>query len=83
LEQSLPQSLGRHLSSSRSLPQTCAELPASPKYDYSMTQSPSILNASLSLQVFSGASDIAIAESESTVQSSRGGSEHLQVLLSS
>jgi hypothetical protein len=42
----------------------------------------SILNAPPSLQVFSGARENALAESESTFQSSRGGWEHLEVLRS-
>jgi hypothetical protein len=77
---SLPQSLCRGLSSSRSLPQTCAEVSAAPKFDYSNTQSRSILNAPRSLQVLSGARENAPAESESTLQSSSGGWEHLEVL---
>jgi len=40
----------------------------------------SILNAPPSLQVFSGARENALAESESTLQSSRGGCGHLEVL---
>jgi hypothetical protein len=40
----------------------------------------SILNAPPSLQVFSGAHENALAESESTFQSSRGGWDHLEVL---
>jgi hypothetical protein len=42
----------------------------------------SILNAPASLQVFSGARENAIAESESTFQRSRGGWEHLDELRS-
>jgi len=39
-----------------------------------------ILNAPPSLQVLPGARENALAESESTLQSSRGGWEHLEVL---
>jgi len=47
-----------------------------------IVKSCSILNAPPSLQVLSGASENALAESESTFQSSRGGWEHLEVLRS-
>jgi len=47
-----------------------------------IVQSRSILNAPPSLQVLSGACENALAESESTLQSSRGGWEHLEVLRS-
>jgi len=77
---SLPQSLCRGLSSSRSLPQTCAEVSAAQKFDYSNSQSRSILNAPPSLQVVSGARENALAESESILQSSRVAFEHLKVL---
>ena len=45
-------------------------------------KSHSILNAPPSLQVLSGARENALAESESTLQSSRGGCEHVEVLRS-
>ena len=47
-----------------------------------IVKSRSILNAPPSLQVLSGARENALAESESTLQSSRGGWEHLEVLRS-
>jgi len=47
-----------------------------------IVKSRSILNAPPSLQVLSGARANALAESESTLQSSRGGWEHLEVLRS-
>jgi len=80
---SLPQSMCRGLSSSRSLPQACAAISAAPKFDYSTSQSRSILNAPPPLQALLGASDNVLAESQSTLQSSRGGWEHLEVLRSS
>jgi hypothetical protein len=80
---SLPQSLCRGLSSSHSLPQTCAEVSVAPKFGYSYSQSHSILNAPPWLQMHSGAGENALAESQSTLQTSRGGWEHLKVLESS
>jgi hypothetical protein len=56
----------------RSLPQTCAEVSAAQKFHFSKVKSCSILNAPPELQVLSGAPEKALAESESTVQSSRG-----------
>jgi hypothetical protein len=77
---SLLQSLCRGFSCSGSLPQTCADVSAAPKFDYSNSQSRSILNAPPLLQVLSGARENALVEYESTLQSSRGGYEHLEVL---
>jgi hypothetical protein len=45
-----------------------------------IVKSHSILNAPPSLQVLSGAGENALAQSVSTLQSSRGGWEHLEVL---
>jgi len=45
-----------------------------------IVKSRSILNAPPSLQVLSGASENALAQSESTLESSRGGWEHLEVI---
>jgi hypothetical protein len=47
-----------------------------------IVKSRSILNTPPSLQVLSGARENALAKSESTLQSSRGGWEHLEVLRS-
>jgi hypothetical protein len=47
-----------------------------------IVKSRSILNAPPSLQVLSGARENALQQSESIVQSSRGGWEHLEVLRS-
>jgi len=47
-----------------------------------IVKSHSILNAPPSLQVLSGAHENALVESESTLQSSRGGWDHLEVLRS-
>ena len=80
---SLLQSMCSSLSTSRSLPQTCPVVSAAPQFDYCNTHSSSILNAPPSLQVLWGARENALAESESTLQSSRGGWEHLGVLRSS
>jgi len=80
---SLPQSMCSSLSASRSLPQTCTVVSAAPQFDHSITHSCSILNAPPSLQVLLGACENALAQSESTLQSSRGGWEHLGVLRSS
>jgi len=77
---SLRQSLCRDLSCFRSLPQTCAEVSESPKFDYPKSHICSILSAPPLLQVLSGARENALAESEITFQSSREGWEHLQVL---
>jgi hypothetical protein len=77
---SLPQILCRCLSSSRSLPQTCEEVSTAPKFDYSISQSPSILNTPSSLLGLSVAHENAVAESESTLQSSRGSWKHLKEL---
>jgi len=44
-----------------------------------IVKSRSILNAPPSLQVLSGARENSLAQSESTLQSSRGGWEHLEV----
>jgi hypothetical protein len=63
-----------------SLPQTWGAVLAAPKFDYSNSQSPSIINEPPSLQVLSGACQNALAESESTVQSSKRGWEHVEVL---
>jgi hypothetical protein len=81
--QSLPQCLGRGLSSSRSLLQPCTKIPAAPKFVYCNSQSRSILNAPPRLQVLSGGRENALPQSESTLQSCRGGWEHLEVLSSS
>jgi len=79
---SLPQSMCSSLSTSRSLPQTCTVVSAAPQFDSSNTHSCSILNAPPSLQVLWGARENALAQSESTLQSSRWGWEHLGVLRS-
>jgi len=47
-----------------------------------IVKSRSVLNAPPILQVLAGASENALAESESTLQSSRGAWEHLEVLRS-
>jgi len=74
----------------------CAEVSAAPEVSRRPAQSSqelqnltiqivksrSILNAPPSLQVLSGARENALAESESTLQSCRGGWEHLEVLRS-
>ena len=73
------QSLCRGLSSSRSLPQTCTEVSTAPQCDYSNSQTRTILNAPPSLEVVSGAHENAVAQSESTSPSSRGGWDHLEV----
>ena len=79
---SLLPSLCRGLSCSQSLPQICTEVSAPPKFDYLNSQSSSILNAPPLLKQLSGARENALAESESTLQSCRGGWEHLEVLRS-
>jgi len=79
----LLQILSRGLSSSRSLPQSCAEVSEAPIFDYSNCQSRSILNSPLSLQVLPEVCENAPAESETTLQSSRVGWGHLGVLRSS
>jgi len=72
MTQSHPQSWRRGVSSSRSLPQICAEVSAAPTFDYSNSQSRSIQNTPPSLQVLSEASENALAEFESTLQNFRG-----------
>ena len=79
----LPQSMCSGLSSSQSLPQTCPAVSASPNLTILILQFCSILIAPPSLQVLWGACENALAESESTVQSSRRGWEHVGVLSSS
>ena len=80
---SLLLSLCNDLSSCQSLLQTCAVVSAAPQFDYSNIQPHSILKATPSLQVIWVAHENALAESESTLQSSRGSWEHLGVLRSS
>jgi len=65
-----------------SLLQTCTKVSAAPTFEYSNSQSRSILNATQYLQVVSGAPGNNLAESESTLQSSREAWEHLKVLRS-
>ena len=79
----LLQSLCSGLSSSWCLPQTCTEVSAALKVDYSNSESCSILNAPPLPQVLWGARENALAEFETTLQKSRGGWEHLGVLRSS
>jgi hypothetical protein len=79
---SLPQSLCRGLSSSRSLRQPCPEVSAAVKFDNSNSQSCHILNGPPLLQVLSGVRENALVESASTLQRSRGDGKHQEVLRS-
>ena len=65
-----------------SLPQTCTEVSPAPNMTILIVKSHSILNVHPLLQVFWGAPENALAESEFTLQSSRGAWERLEVLRS-
>ena len=68
------------LTTSRSALHTCAEVSVALIFDYSNSQSSSILNIPPSLQVLSEAPENDLEESEITLQSSSGAWEHLEEL---
>jgi len=77
-----PADMGRDLRCSRSLPQTCAEVSAVRKSDYPTTQILEHPECTSITAVLPGAPVNTLVESESTVQSSRGAWEHLEVNIS-